>query len=265
MPLHSLYVDYTSAFKTSNTHRMTSVKAIRPDDISLFEPLSQDVEAADILEDPEQLIPGDVIGKDTDDVTLPESLNYVPSIGDVGNTFGADKAGSNVGEDGRMEFHSSNLLEDPPENLITHAQDVVSLIKGPEEDQLEDGDVPDDKSLFSMYEAIMNYFNADYDNDESLDEASLKASERDALDKTMFGLPKFRKYPLTDASHVAQAIRMFQYTHNPRDQRILAKNIIKAYDKFGMTMKVGRDNPLYKFVPDRMRRISVSQKGSDRK
>lgn len=72
------------------------------------------------------------------------------------------------------------------------------------------------KNLFD----IPSYF-------ESIHEDKLKTSER-----TCFGLPSKKKYPMPDANHVLQAIRMFNYC-SQEDEEELAANInkyIKAYD-----------------------------------
>lgn len=95
--------------------------------------------------------------------------------------------------------------------------------------------------------------------DESLTEAAMKAKERNALGNSEFGLPRLRKYPLNDRKHVAQAIRMFGHVKIEADRKTLATAIVKKYDEFKMTTRVGKNNPLYKYVPDRMRLVSVNE------
>ena len=253
MALHSLYLTYAPSYKTSNTKRMFTVKAIRPDNVSLFEPISEPIEPAEVFSDPKEIIPGDVAGKDIDDQVLPESLNYVPSIGELGNPFGADKSGANVGDSGRMEYRSDSLMDDPPESLITKAQDVVSLITGPEEDRLEDGRVPDPESMFKMYETIEEYFVEALYDEEPISEAAHSST---------YAIPRFKRYPLTRKTEVKAAIRAFPRITNIKDRRIAAMNIVAAYEKFSMTDKIPRNNPLYDLVPDSMRAIDTIDEGA---
>lgn len=252
MALRSLYLSYSPSYKTSNTKRMYTVQAIRPDNLSLFEPITEPIEPADLFSDPEDIIPGDVVGKDEDDISLPESLNYVPSIGEIGNPFGADKAGANIGDSGRMEYRSDSLMDDPPESLITRAQDVVSLVKGPEEDQLEDGRIPDPTSMFKMHETIEEYFIESLYGETPLTEAAESYS---------YAIPRFKRYPLTRKSEVKRAITAFPRITNIKDRRIAAMNIVRAYEKFNMTDKISKNNPLYELVPDSMRAVDVIEEG----
>lgn len=252
MALRSLYLSYSPSCKTSNTKRMYTAKAIRPDNLLIFEPITEPIEPADVFSDPADIIPGDVAGKDVDDVILPESLNYVPSIGEIGNPFGADKAGANIGDNGRMEYRSDSLMDEPPESLITKAQDVVSLIKGPEEDQLADGRVPDPESMFKMYETIGEYYIDALYGDIPLTEAA---------ESSAYAISRFKRYPLTRKSEVKRAIAAFPRITNIKDRRIAAMNIARAYEKFGMTDKISKNNPLYHLVPDSMRETDVIEEG----
>ena len=253
MALHSLYLTYAPSYKTSNTKRMFSVKAIRPDDLSLFDPMCEPIEPAEVFSDPKEIIPGDVAGKDVDDQMLPESLNYVPSIGELGNPFGADKAGANIGDNGRMEYRSDSLMDDPPESLITKAQNVVSLVTGPEEDQLQDGRIPDPEPMFKMYETIEEYFVEALYGEEPISEAAHSST---------YAIPRFKRYPLTRKTEVKAAIRAFPRITNIKDRRIAAMNIVAAYEKFSMTDKIPRNNPLYDLVPDSMRATDAIDEGA---
>ena len=85
-----------------------------------------------------------------------------------------------------------------------------------------------------------------------INEASLKTKDRNALPDSAFGLPKERKYPLHDKSHVEQAIRMFGHA-SESERKPLAKAIIRQYKKFNLTTKIGKKNPLYEYVPEAMR------------
>ena len=73
-------------------------------------------------------------------------------------------------------------------------------------------------------------------------EAKLKADER-----TDYGLPKKKKYPMPDEAHVLQAIRMFNHC-DPKDEAELARNIKKYMKKYNMKdVKVGKNNRFSKY------------------
>lgn len=73
-------------------------------------------------------------------------------------------------------------------------------------------------------------------------EDKLKTSER-----TDFGLPAKKKYPMPDKSHVLAAIRMFNHV-DKADEKELASNIKKKIKQYGITdIKVGENNRFYKY------------------
>lgn len=75
-----------------------------------------------------------------------------------------------------------------------------------------------------------------------LHEDKLKASER-----TDFGLPEKKKYPMPDKSHVLAAIRMFNHV-DKADEKELASNIKKKIKQYGITdINVGENNRFYKY------------------
>lgn len=78
-------------------------------------------------------------------------------------------------------------------------------------------------------------------------EAKLSMEHRKDLSDSDFGLPKERKYPLNDESHVRSAIIYFKYC-KPEQRRELAKNINLKLKKFDMKVKVGEKNPFYKYI-----------------
>lgn len=250
--MNGLYDRNSPIYGTSNTKRMSNIVPINKDDLALLFPDKTPSENRDLFKDPDQIVPDDVLGKEESDI-IGESLSYIPSIGNIGDTFGADKAGSNIGQDGRMEFEQEDILSTPPANLITHAQDIVSLISGPEEDQLDDGRVPPEENSV-MKEMIETYF---LEAAQALDEASANS------DSSEYGIPKFKRYPLRSKNEVAKAIRNFHLTTNPKDRRALAKNIVAAYEKFNMRAKIPKSNPLYDYVPDHMRKVSINEDAID--
>ena len=76
----------------------------------------------------------------------------------------------------------------------------------------------------------------------TIHEDKLKTSER-----TCFGLPAKRKYPMPDESHVLQAIRMFNYC-SQEDEEELAANINKYIKAYNMKdIHVGEKNRFSKY------------------
>lgn len=79
-------------------------------------------------------------------------------------------------------------------------------------------------------------------SDDVLTEDKLSADER-----TDFGLPKKKKYPMPDEEHVRAAIRFFNHC-DPEDEAELARNIKKYMKKYNMKdVKVGDGNRFKKY------------------
>lgn len=122
-------------------------------------------------------------------------------------------------------------------------------------DDMFDGDDLLDQSDEELYQSVMNSDMDDenYDDDDVLDddleEAAMKAAERNSLPDSAFGLPKTRQYPLNDEQHVKSAIQMFSHCKES-DRKELAGNIQKAMKKFKMDTKIGEDNPLNDYLSE---------------
>ena len=79
-----------------------------------------------------------------------------------------------------------------------------------------------------------------------LHEDKLKASER-----TDFGLPEKKKYPMPDKAHVLSAIKFFNYV-SPEDEKTLARNINKKIKEYNMRdeVNVGEKNRFSKYFKE---------------
>lgn len=79
-----------------------------------------------------------------------------------------------------------------------------------------------------------------------LHEEKLKASER-----TDFGLPEKKKYPMPDKAHVLSAIKFFNYV-SPEDEKTLARNINKKIKEYNMRdeVNVGEKNRFSKYFKE---------------
>lgn len=76
-----------------------------------------------------------------------------------------------------------------------------------------------------------------------LNERKLSAKER-----TDFGLPEQKKYPMPDREHVLAAIRMFNHVE-PQYEEELARNIIRKMKEYNIPPEtVGPNNRLKKYV-----------------
>lgn len=81
-----------------------------------------------------------------------------------------------------------------------------------------------------------------------LNEDGLSTRERNELPASAFGIPSMRKYPLTDASHVKSAIKLFGHCPKAHEKE-LASNIKSAMRKYDIPFdSVGKDNKLYKYI-----------------
>lgn len=132
--------------------------------------------------------------------------------------------------------------EDPTKDTMLQGEDDsdhASIITGDEESERKEHS----KHIPS---AVVDYYN----------EAALSTKKRNALPDSAFGLPRLRMYPLTDSSHVKQAIKMFGHCKDPEDKKVLAANIVKAMEKHKVTMKIGKKNSLYDYVPEALREDS---------
>lgn len=62
-----------------------------------------------------------------------------------------------------------------------------------------------------------------------------------------YAFPEQRKFPLTDRAHVLSAIKFFNYV-DPKDEKILARAILKRMRELGMTeVNVGETNRFAKY------------------
>lgn len=93
--------------------------------------------------------------------------------------------------------------------------------------------------------------------DDYLDEAAMKSAKRNSLSDDQFGLPEDRKYPLNDAKHVRLAVKMFGHCEEGKRKK-LAGNILKAAEKHGISIKVGKNNPMAEYVPETMVEAATS-------
>lgn len=67
----------------------------------------------------------------------------------------------------------------------------------------------------------------EYDKSSTVQEAVLKAKERNSLKDSEFGIPELRKYPLTDETHINMAVKFFGKA--PKKHKLsLAKRILRA-------------------------------------
>lgn len=174
---------------------------------------------------------------------IQESTGYSPAIGDFSAPNFKHKSAYVTGEEKGREHEDPNVIFG-----IAELKSANELFFGVDEPGLE-AESPDFLTVDS------------FDFSEPMFESAMKAKERNALDDSEFGLPRLRKYPLHDRKHVAQAIRMFGHVKIEADRKTLASAIVRKYDEFKMTTKVGKNNPLYKYVPARMKMESVNETG----
>ena len=79
-----------------------------------------------------------------------------------------------------------------------------------------------------------------------LNEKALTSKERNNLPDSEFGIPELRKYPLTDKSHVEQAIRYFNKCPKKYEKE-LANNIKKKIEEYKMKPIVSKNNNFKKY------------------
>lgn len=76
---------------------------------------------------------------------------------------------------------------------------------------------------------------------------SIEGTENLVSDPHKYGLPKLKKYPMPDASHVRSAIKFFNYV-SPENEKELARAILKRMEEYGVDdIEVGPDNRFSKY------------------
>ena len=85
--------------------------------------------------------------------------------------------------------------------------------------------------------------------DKFLDEIRSQAKESSlpAEDRTDFGIPSLKKYPMPDAKHVKLAIKFFNYVDKEHEAE-LAKNIKKYAKKYGVELEAGENNRFSNYI-----------------
>jgi nucleoside-triphosphatase THEP1 len=81
-----------------------------------------------------------------------------------------------------------------------------------------------------------------FDKEYRANESSLSADER-----TDFGIPSMKKYPMPDAKHVKLAIKFFNYVDKEHEEE-LARNIKKYAKKYGVELSAGEGNRFSNYI-----------------
>ena len=98
----------------------------------------------------------------------------------------------------------------------------------------------------AVYKKALQSIKSELSESITLNEAKLKAAERNELPDSAFGIPSKRKFPLNDPAHVKAAVKMFQHA-SPADRPELARRIKRAIKKFNLDIEIGEDNPLHEY------------------
>lgn len=104
----------------------------------------------------------------------------------------------------------------------------------------------DMQKTVSMYRKALQNMKGELSESVTLNEAKLKAAERNELPDSAFGIPSKRKFPLNDPAHVKAAVKMFRHA-SPADRPELARRIKRAIKKFNLDIEIGEDNPLHEY------------------
>lgn len=77
--------------------------------------------------------------------------------------------------------------------------------------------------------------------------AATLESSLPAEDRTCFGIPSMKKYPMPDAKHVKLAIKFFNYVDKAHEEE-LATNIKKYARKYGVELSAGENNRFANYI-----------------
>lgn len=102
-----------------------------------------------------------------------------------------------------------------------------------------------ERNVMMYITEMMHMVSEDY---AAMDE-SISAKERNSLDKSVFGIPEDRKYPLDSAKHVKSAIHLFGHAEESK-KKALAKRIAKAAKHYGIAIKT--DTEVYNYLNEGM-------------
>jgi hypothetical protein len=91
------------------------------------------------------------------------------------------------------------------------------------------------------------------------DKEVAKEGSLPAEDRTDFGIPSLKKYPMPDAKHVKLAIKFFNYVDKEHEEE-LAKNIKKKIKQYGITdISVGEKNRFSKYYKSEEKKKAVNE------
>lgn len=145
----------------------------------------------------------------------------------------------------KIEFNYADTKKENIDGL--YMADLISQIydnKGPKSiDRLLKGDLSDLRKVASG--RIISNTKKLFES--AIHEDNLSSKERNNLKDSDFGIPGKRKYPMPDASHVKAAIRMFNHC-DPEDEAELAKNIKSKMKKYNLSIEIGDNNRLSKYI-----------------
>jgi deoxyadenosine/deoxycytidine kinase len=82
---------------------------------------------------------------------------------------------------------------------------------------------------------------------EGIRKAAATEASLPAEDRTDFGIPSMKKYPMPDAKHVKLAIKFFNYVDKEHEQE-LATNIKKYAKKYGVKLEAGENNRFSNYI-----------------
>jgi len=93
-----------------------------------------------------------------------------------------------------------------------------------------------------------------------INESKLTKKQRDKLSDDDFGLPKERKYPLTDENHVKSAIRFFNKCDDDK-KPILARNILGAISKLDLKDIDYKESDWFTYANDKIKESGIEFDG----
>lgn len=98
-------------------------------------------------------------------------------------------------------------------------------------------------------EAFESFFSFLHDDADYITMEAISKTDRSKLKDSDFGLPEKRKYPIINEDTVKNSIKYFRFCP-AEDQPELAKNLLKAIEKFKIEVRITKDNPFLKYYPD---------------
>lgn len=201
-------------------------------------------------------------GKEAEEI-LKESKKW--NIKDFNNTEALGRELARLHAEKEKHLKADDMPSMYYENVDSHIKQLTNKMKEfnckcKKINEADDPKKPEEKKIKSFWDWTPEdwakaHEDADDDKNDLYNRKSIKESRlpEDGSDP-QYGVPQQKKYPLYDKKHVEAAIKLFAHVDAEYEQQ-LARAIMAKMKKYGIPYSsVGKDNKLYKWIPEKYRK-----------